>query len=661
MNSCPKSGFTCKILISILPALFISNAATAQELWDLSLEELVNVKVVSATRKEAVALRLPFVVTILSGEELSRWGAENLADGLQTAAGLQVAKAPADFPQYSVTIRGNSADFLNIRTLFLVDGIPVRNPNAGFDPSWIPLSIIKRVEIVKGPASNLYGANAFGGVVNIITKSGADLGSSEKWELEGGLGLRTAKDVVRNENVGGASGFLNAGKNETLWKSFFSGQYFSGDNTEQSYPGHKYRDLFGKIQNKLSDTVTLTNLALLSSDQSQVGVANANSPMNNDFAHVQSSVDVKLDENSSFNITGSYSGFKHYLQYTDSLDRYDNQGQVIGVHSQYSLNLTPEHALLLGAEFSQEDGSLKTKENSYATFPPTLQSVGWDTQTQSTYGIYSQYEYTGWQKFLPSLGIRMDSNSKFGNAFSPRFGISYIVDSNTTLYSSVGSGFRAPVFNENYIRGFGKVGNPNLKPEFTTTYEAGIKSVLLDAQNSLSIFNEKITQKVDAELLPGSTLYTYNNAGTASIVGLELDGSYKIVPSFRLYYNTTQLRTEKGSGGSIEQVAEENYVLGASWTWNQWTSDAAILRKGELFYYNSNPAIPSDPQGRVFLPATTTAKLQLKYQISEATSATFIVNNLTDQTYKEKFSPFLIQNGLYLPGRTFALKFSSKF
>lgn len=653
--------FLGQLSMALLPLSFFSATAHSQELWDKSLEELVNIKVVSATRTEATSLHLPSVVTVLSEEELSRWGAENLADGLRTAAGMQVRKSPADFPQYSANVRGNSADFLNIRTLFMIDGVPVRNPNAGFDPGWIPLSIIKRVEIVKGPASNLYGANAFGGVVNVITKSGEDLNENRNFGADASLAYRNQKDVAKGGNVGGTSGHLSLGKEEGALDSFFSAQSSATNNTDGSYQGQQYQDVFGKLRYRLSDDVELKSSALLSYDRNQVALADTDSPIKNDFIHASLSANVKMNEQSNLSLTGHFSQFNHFLKYTDSLDKYDNQGRVYGFSSQYSTEWGQNHSLLAGVEFAEEKGSLETKENDYATFPPTLKTAGWNPKSENTFGVYSQYEYTGWSQYLPMIGIRYDTNSTYGSAVSPRVALSYLANENTTYYGSIGSGFRAPVFNETEIQGFGKLGNSNLKPEYTITSEVGMKTVYLKAQNAISFFKEDISQIISLQPLPGSTLKTYANDGSGSISGVEIDGAYKPISNFRIFYNTTLLRTETGLHQRIERMAEQTYVLGANWILNKWSFDLAMHHESEVFFYNTNAAIPSDSQGRVFLPSITTADFQIKRQLSAKTFGTFYISNLTDQSYKEIFSPFVIQDGLYLPGRTFGIKLISQF
>jgi outer membrane receptor for ferrienterochelin and colicins len=627
----------------------------------MSLEELVNVKVVSATRTEATSLHLPSVVTVLSGEELSRWGAENLGDGLRTAAGVQIRKGPGDFPQYSAVIRGNSGDFLNIRTLFMIDGVAVRNPNAGFDPGWIPLSIIKRVEIVKGPASNLYGANAFGGVVNIITKSGADLGTEDGAGIQASVGYRSQNDVIRQEYLPGETASVNVGTTGPAVQTFASGQYSAQRNAELTYPGHEYQDLFGKLRYRVSDETDFTAAALISYDRNQISLLNTNSPIKNDFTHVTSGVDMKIDEKSRLSLTAHYSQFMHDLKYTDSLIKYLNEGRVFGLNTQYSTGWGDDHSLLLGAEFTEDSGSLETKSTDYSVFPAVVRDAGWNRRSQNTTGVYSQYEYTGWKQYLPMAGIRYDTNSNFGSAVSPRLGLSYLSSENTTIYASIGSGFRAPVFNETDIQGFGKVGRRDLKPERTITSEIGLKSIYLSAQNTFSIFKEDISQKIDLTAVAGSSLVTYENSGTTTITGAELDGAYKLASRFRVFYNAIMLRAVNGAGARIDRIAERKYVLGANWILSDWVMDFVLIHESDVFFFNSNTAIESDAEGRLFLPSTTTANLQLKYQFTPKTSVVASIDNLTDSKSKEIFSPYIVQEGLFLPGRTYSLKLNSQF
>jgi outer membrane cobalamin receptor len=649
-------GFSILFFSFLLPSL-----ASGQEkdLWNIPIEDLLRVKVVSATRKEDSSLPLPMVVTRISSEELGRWGAENLADGLRQAAGMQIRKSGGDFPLYQATVRGNFADFLNTRTLFLIDGIPVRNPNGGFDPSWIPISIIDRVEIVKGPASGLYGANAFGGVVNIITKSGKNFQGTSV-----GLSYRLQNDHIENKEIPGRSGAVSLGVVNDSWDYFATAQVTGTNNTGTTYIGQQSTDVFAKAKHQISDRASLSLQSLVSLDNYQLALTNADLPMKNDFVNVMASYDSKVGADSDLNLTAHFNNFRHFANYTDSLTKYENKGQVYGLHSQLTTPLEGQHIVTTGLDYSALSGSLETYANDYSTFPPTVKSAGWDNDRQNEYGIYTQYEYLGWHQFRPLLGVRYDHNSVFGGALSPRFGISYLLDSQTTLYASIGSGFRAPTFNETRIQGFGKLGNPDLVPELATTYEIGIKSIQEKIQNTVSLFKQDVTRKIQLNYVdPNNTsgLQTYRNTGTAEILGLEIDGAYKPLSRLRLFYNAIFLRSDDGQGKRIERLIERKMVLGASWAISMWSFELIATNESDQFFYNTNPAIQSDSEGRVFLPSLTTANFQTSYTFGEQKTLTLFINNITDQKYKESFSPFIEQNAAWMPGRTLGLTFNSKF
>ena len=128
---------------------------------------------------------------------------------------------------------------------------------------------------------------------------------------------------------------MSLGKEEGALDSFFSAQSSATNNTDGSYQGQQYQDVFGKLRYRLSDDVELKSSALLSYDRNQVALADTDSPIKNDFIHASLSANVKMNEQSNLSLTGHFSQFNHFLKYTDSLDKYDNQGRVYGFSSQY--------------------------------------------------------------------------------------------------------------------------------------------------------------------------------------------------------------------------------------------------------------------------------------------------------------------------------------
>lgn len=640
--------------------IFLGTAANAQQkaLTDMSLEELLDVQVYSANRRGSSAQEASSMITVLTGDELARWGAENLADGLRQVSAVMIRRAPGDFPQYNAAIRGNTSDFMNMRTLFVIDGVPVRNPNAGFDPSWIPISIIKRVEIMRGPASSLWGANAFGGLVHVVTKSGSDF--KDRF-VDAGLGYRSHRDPVSNEQVGGGTGQLSAGADAGRVDYIASTQYNLDADSRSNYSGHKYQDVFGKVSYHVSDDMTLSLRSLLSFDRHQVAVSNAADPIKDDFKHVAGSLVWKIDAASDLTATAYYSGFEHVLPYTDALENYDNSGDGYGLNLQYSTSRSESHTVTGGLDIIAESGGLSTKEFDYSVFPAVAKRAGWDRKAQSTWALYGQYEYLGWQSYRPVIGFRYDQNSLYGGALSPRLGLSYLIHDGLNAYASVGRGFRAPVFNETQISGFGKIGKENLRPEITTTYEIGLKSIRPSGQEAIAIFLQDISEKIELENVGASTLKTYNNSGKAAIYGVDLGGTQNLGNGWRTVYSTTLLKSDDGRGERIEKLIEMKFVLSLGWSQDTWSADLIGTHESNQFYYNANATIPADSLNRIFVPPTTQFDLQVAKKFSSAMTGTLFVKNIADEKYKEEFSSFINQDGMYLPGRAIGVNLNASF
>lgn len=626
-----------------------AQAQTESRLEDMSLEELLNVKVVSATRSESNAIQLPAVVTVVTAEELTAWGASNLAEGLRQVSGVVVRRSPGDFPQYEVSIRGNTADFMNTRTLFLIDGVPIHNSSGGLDPSWIPISMVKRLEIVKGAVSALYGANAFGGVINIITKSGDDEQANQ-----GKVGGSVRKDAVSGKGIPGLTLGLSAGEEGKNWNYFAAANVDRENDSPVNYSGQTYQGLFGKASHHLTDQTSITLTGLTSFDQNQIGSSNSPDPINNSVSHVAATVQTQISERSQVQVTGYLDSFNHFLKYSDAITNYENRSQTVGMMSQYSI-LLGGHSVVMGLEAFQDSGSLDTKEKNYAT--NTIQNVGWGTRYQNTYGVFLQDEYKGWKNWSPLIGLRYDENSAFGNAVSPRAALGYSLREGLNLFVSLGTGFRAPNFNESYIHGYGKVGNENLRPELTTTYEVGVKSVGESAQNTVALFKQDVSRKVELRKVNASdpnSLNTFDNTGTASIYGAEFEGSGRISQDFKIFYNATLLKTDDGNGDRILKVVEQTALLGANFLMGNWALRPAV------FYQGDQKMLDTLSNQVVNVPGFATVNLQ-GVRKWEKSALTLYLNNLTDQKYREGYSPFISRDAAWLPGINFGANWGFNF
>lgn len=260
--------------------------------------------------------------------------------------------------------------------------------------------------------------------------------------------------------------------------------------------------------------------------------------------------------------------------------------------------------------------------------------------------------------------MRYDHNSIFGGALSPRVGVSYLKNKNINIFGSIGRGFRALTFNETHIDGYGKIGNKDLNPEITTTYEVGVKSVYQQIQNTFSIFKQDISDKIELEkVTPGdpNSLETYRNGGNATIYGAELDGVYKLSSHLKAFYNGTVLGSDDGSGREIEKLIQFKLVLGLEYVKEEWSASLMGIHESEQFYYNPDSSVPDDSQDRVFVDALTLGNFQIERKMGSSLSMGLFVNNIGDHKYKEKYAPWTVQDGLYLMGRTIGVKLKANF
>ncbi len=192
---------TLRIVLSAWAALQLAAPAHAEEppvaaeelsiaeLEELALEDLLNLTVVTSTKKEERTGESPAVVMVLSREELRRAGHQSVAEALAQVPGLVVS---TDHVFHNVGVRGITGGIRggNRHIKFMINGQPMAYRSDAqhlLGPEFIPMSAIERIEIIRGPASSLYGVNAFLGVVNIITRTGDSVGHRGEAQLGGGV------------------------------------------------------------------------------------------------------------------------------------------------------------------------------------------------------------------------------------------------------------------------------------------------------------------------------------------------------------------------------------------------------------------------------------------------------------------------------------------
>jgi vitamin B12 transporter len=482
--------------------------------------------VVTATRLEVPAREVASSVTVIPAEELERWKKSSILEVLRDVAGLSMVQSGGPGAAASAFIRGANSE----HTLVLVDGIELNdpmNPSRSFDLAHLTLENIERVEILRGPQSPLYGSDALGGVINIITKKGQGKPRLTLASSAGSYGTFI--------NRGGVSG---SGKNLTYSFGLQHSATQGVSAASSAYPGNSEKDtwknlsLSGKLGMSLGKTVEVDFTAR--STLAKADLDNFGGPYGDDPNNVQ---DYK-----SFLVRGQIRGLflknrweqKLAVSLVDSCRSHDNPADEIhasdseqGRYESRSLKLDwqnnffihPTNTLTVGIEHEQEEG-----ESEY------LMTGSWGSsasdfplQKARLTGIYIQ-DYFRWAGCLfASAGLRYDRHSQAGEALTFRVAPAYIVQATgTKLKASLGTGFKAPSLYQLYAPGtyFGPIGNSRLEPEKSLGWDAGLEQPFFGqgARLGLTYFHNQFKNLISYDSTQG-----YINIGKAESKGVEVD------------------------------------------------------------------------------------------------------------------------------------------
>ena len=473
---------TCREKI-LLPAIIASALITyslpvhAEQANEFQLDETV----VTATRVSQPIMEIPGDVTVISAKEIEQKGATNLADALRGAPGVNIKTYGSAGTFADIYINGSD------RVVYLIDGKRINVPQGvGDGQGTIDLSTIllashiDHIEVVRGGGSALYGSDAVGGVVNIITKKGSGKTATDLTIQSGNHNNR--KYVLSNQ--GEDKGFR--------W-------YITGlqEKTDGQRPNSQYDGKMASI--RLDQAINNKENLEFTYDYLD---SHSGMPYKMQLINGQYGWNTSQDTTSYGDVLRNNWG----LSYTKQLDQQDfnvkiyrnnqvyqgynygdyrHENTVNAVELQNNLYFYKNHLLTWGGSWLQEKVN-STNEG----------SAGHDRTIQALY-LQDQYKWT--EKLMMTTGIRYDDNSQYGSNWLPKLAFNYRADTTTSYFASWGKVFKAPTFDDLYwVDPSGWMnGNPNLKPETGWTAETGVKKQL-DQKNEfmVSLFKQKLNNAI---------------------------------------------------------------------------------------------------------------------------------------------------------------------
>lgn len=536
--------FAILLIMGMWLSLFSATIAVASssEPGETEMEKTV----VTATRTEISMKDAPGSVTVITAEEIKDLPARDLLEIIRETAGISLLGRSTGGRQ-TISIRGLD----NRHVLILIDGRRIAASNAAmghsdYENSWVPLENIERIEIVRGPLSSLYGSEAIGGVVNIITRPVA-----AKWAggVTIGGGVRDDGNGGQNQNYGVHAGGPLIG--ERLGLSLSAGYIRDQNTPDETDPGLSAiegREIFtvaSRLSLALNEKHRLELFADLVDEERWLNGISSNRYTETDYELDKSMYGINWSGDvgpcrSRINLYRSEIDkvstrtFKDDGNQSDTPDKVTND--IADAQTSFSIG---GNMITLGGEWRKE--SLKAD---------TI-TGGKDEATHQ--GIYIQDEMELFGRLLLTPGVRWDHHEFFGSEISPRIYATYRLTSAVNLKAGYGRAFNAPTIKQvspHYYAATGPhvfYGNPDVKAETSNNYEAGVEYYGSLVTARLFYFHNEIKDLIAWDQIgqEGRTrIFKAGNVDSARTRGVETELGATLPYGFDLSFGYTYLEAE---------------------------------------------------------------------------------------------------------------------
>jgi len=568
--------------------------------------------IITATRAPQLQRDVLSDVTVITAEDIARSGAGSIIDVLQRQRGIEISRNGGPGTNSAVFIRGANSN----QNVVLVDGVRIGSSTSGA-ANWsaLPLQAIDHIEIVYGPMSTLYGADAIGGVVQIFTKKGK---GAPTVTAAAGFGSQKTREV--DASVYGATGgehsfsyAISAGKEESDGFSATKPGNFSFNGDKDGYVRESATGQFGFQLAKGHDI----GLVFLNSRTN--GQIDSGTPV-----IVYDARSIQKQKNVGVYSKNQFLPLWHStVQYTQSEDNSVSDG---GTVFTYSSIVSKQHDLTWQNDIRIGDDTLQLlyshrKEDVVSGTTPAL---GKERTTNSVAAAYNMKLGA----HLASASVRNDDSSQYGSKSTGAIGYGYRISNALRASATFGTSFRAPSFNELYYPSYG---NPANKPEKGRNFEAGLQYHNGATELSATVYRNKLTDmlvstspcpKEDPKKYPFGCAYNVNKV---TLEGITLAAGHRL-GAFNLTASADfQDPKDETTGKSLARRAKEHGKAAIDYTAGPLVAGVEWQVSGKRF---------DDAGNRNRLGGYGVLNLFATYQLTRDWSVLARVANATDKNYQ---------------------------
>lgn len=595
--------------------------------------------VVTASGFEQQVVNAPASISVLSREQLEQGHYQDVTDALRDVPGVIVTGGGAGDNGKDITMRGMPSQY----TLILVDGRPQNsresrpNGSAGFEQDWLPpLQAIERIEVVRGPMSTLYGSDAIGGVINVITRKVAD-----SWH--GNVQLDT---VLQEDSDSGDSRQANFYLSGPLIEDRLGLQLFGRasqreeDNILNGYEEKNLQSVTARLSLAASDNHDFTaeagvteqdRTSLMGRSAPSEGCRGGCSDSYNDYTNEH----VALTHNGRFEWGTSETFVQRERSENDARD-IEITNTTAKTSAVVPLGM---HMLTVGASYEEE--SLDDGTTNQISDRTTVEHSQWALFVEDEWMLADDLALTG--------GLRVDDDENYGSHVSPRLYSVWNMTPDWTLKGGVSTGFRSPNLREitpdwgQVSRGGNVYGNPDLEPETSLNKEIGLHYAdESGVSSSVTLFHNDFEDKITRIACPESICSagpnqfgsdpTYRiNVDEAVTQGAELSLAAPLSEVLELTASYTYTDSEQKSGEYEGEPLTQlpRHQVSASLDWqvsnklSQWTK---VTYRGEESQPNTGPS-----QSATVAPSYTFVDAGVGYQLTDSTKVNAGIYNLFDE------------------------------
>lgn len=612
----------------------------------LELEEIV----VTATRSKKSKEKVASSMTVITEKEIEDKQKKTVLDVLRGNEGLDVVQTGGPGKTTSVFIRGAEPE----HTLVLIDGVEMNDPispGRTFDFNHLTIDNIERVEVLRGPQSTLYGSDAIGGVINIITKRGegkptgylsGEYGSFDTWITK--AGFNGSSDLF---NYSVAAARLDT-------DSFSVAEEEGTDNTERDpYENSTISTRFGFTPLDFWDIDFITRYTddELDTDGFEFGLGpaddvNSKSESHRIYSKIQSNLslfDDRWEQNAAYHLTDTERENRDPSEPLGPVDSFkaSYDGQVKTFEWQHNLHLFEgeifENTVMAGYEYERDEG--KSTSLTQTAFGTSVTKLEERRSRQNSY--FFDIQSGLWDRFFTTVGFRWDDHQFFGTEDTYRVTGAYLLkETDTKFKATYAKGFKAPTI----FQLFSEYGNQELDPERSRGWDVGIEQSFFDDHFAMGVtyyhnsFHNLIEFIQDPVKFPNNRFFGgYENIALARSEGIESFLSLNPIKNltFNLSYTYTNTKDKEREidPKDLRRRADDKLKFDANYTFLNKKANVNF----NMVYIGKNWQIDySTPDSeRVRVEDYTLANLAVSYDIKKDVSLFGRIENLFDDNYQE--------------------------